>query len=119
MSARKQRSAMAAAVMLLVFVVGLFAFALARSHAEDRRDAETRFVERARISAALTESLFASTADEAAAQNNRRFGGETVDQARLERQRSESAPRLCGRARRDRAASSPPRASCRPTCAPG
>ena len=90
MSARKQRSAMAAAVMLLVLVVGLFAFALARSHAEDRRDAETRFVERARISAALTESLFASTADEGAAQNKKLFGGETVEQARLERQRSQS-----------------------------
>jgi signal transduction histidine kinase len=90
MSAGKQRSVMAAAVMLLVFVVGLFAFALAGSHAENRRDAETRFVERARISAALTESLFASTADEGAVQNKRRFGGETVDQARLERQRAES-----------------------------
>jgi signal transduction histidine kinase len=90
MSAGKQRSAMTAAVMLLVFVVGLFAFALARSHVQDRRDAETRFVERARISAALTESLFSSTAAQAAEQNSRRLGGKTIDQARLERQRSDS-----------------------------
>ena len=89
MSAGKQRSVMAAAVVLLVFVVGLFALALERSHTERRRDAETRFVERARISAALTESLFSSTAAQASAQNSRRLGGETVDQARLERQRSE------------------------------
>jgi signal transduction histidine kinase len=91
MSAGKQRTAMAAAVMLLVFVVGLFAIAIQRSHADDRRDAESRFVERARISAALTESLFSSTAAQAAAQNGRRLGGRVVDQARLERQLRESA----------------------------
>jgi signal transduction histidine kinase len=82
---------MAAASALLVLVLGLFAVALARSHSDDRRQAERRFEERSRISAALTQSLFASTATQAAAQNARRFGDKVVDRRRLERQLRDSS----------------------------
>jgi signal transduction histidine kinase len=91
MTAHRQRTAMAAAITLLILVVGLFAVALQRSNAGDRRDAAGRFLERAHISAALTESLFSSTAAQAAAENARRLGDKTIEQSRLERQRSESA----------------------------
>ena len=91
MSIRSPRTVMLAAVTFLVVVLGLFAFALNRSHADDRHDAEQRFVERARISAALTESLFSSTAAQAAVQNSRRLGGAVVDSSRLESQVRESS----------------------------
>lgn len=87
----RPRTAMAAAIALLLLVLGVFATALVRSHADDRRDAERRFVERARISAALTESLFSSTASQSAAQNARRLGDKVVDRRRLDRQVRESA----------------------------
>ncbi|HEV2786157.1 MAG TPA: ATP-binding protein [Solirubrobacteraceae bacterium] len=79
-----------AAIAVLVGVLALFAGALLQSHGAQRRDAERRFTERAQISAALTESIFASTAGLAAAENGRRFGGEIVERRRLERQVRES-----------------------------
>lgn len=91
MSIRRPRAVVGAAVMLLVLVLGLFALALAQSHADDRRDAERGFGERTRVSAALTESLFSSTAAQAAAQNARRLGGRTLDEGDLERQVREAS----------------------------
>ena len=87
---RRPHSIFAVAITLLLAVMAVFTVALVRSHADERRDAERRFAERAEISAALTESLFASTASSAAAENARRLGDATVDRRRLERQRRQS-----------------------------
>jgi signal transduction histidine kinase len=86
MSFRRPRTVLTAAIMLLVAVLALFAVALVNSHGDDRRDAERRFAERARISAGLTESLFSSVAGQSAPENARRLGGAVVDRRRLERQ---------------------------------
>ncbi|HYF26107.1 MAG TPA: ATP-binding protein [Baekduia sp.] len=82
---RRPRTILSAAVTLLVVVIGLFGVALMQSHADDRRDAERRFEERAHISASLTESIFSSSAGQTAAQHARRFGGATIDQRQLDR----------------------------------
>lgn len=83
MTTRRPRIVLTSAITLLIVVLGLLAIALVRADASARRDAEQRFSDRAQVSAAMTESLFSSSAGESAAQNARRFGGGTIDPGRL------------------------------------
>jgi signal transduction histidine kinase len=81
---RRPRSVLAVALALLVAVLALFTIALLRANANDRREAERRFTDRASVSAALTEGLFASTAPQSAQQNKERFGGPVVSVRKLD-----------------------------------
>lgn len=64
--------------VLAVIVVALLAFALVRVQSDSRHEAEKRFAERARVTAALTESLFGSSVQTSAQMNSRRYGGARV-----------------------------------------
>ena len=71
------RALCAAAVITLVTLVGA-GTSLHRSQSNAHRVIASRFAERARISAALTESLFASSASAAQTTNAQRFGGSHI-----------------------------------------
>ncbi|MEA2295113.1 MAG: hypothetical protein QOE86_2752 [Solirubrobacteraceae bacterium] len=75
---------------LLLAVLALFVVALVHARASDRDQADRRFHDKARVSAALTESLFASTAAQGAQQNSQRLGSAHINQAKLERQVGEA-----------------------------
>ena len=66
-----------AAVLTLVTLVGA-GTSLQHSQSNARHAIASRFAERARISAALTESLFASSASAAQTTNAQRFGGSRI-----------------------------------------
>jgi signal transduction histidine kinase len=66
----------AAAALLALLVV--FAVELADSQSKARRDVESKFQDRAKSSAALTESLFGSATTSAQAENAKRFGSAHV-----------------------------------------
>ncbi len=75
--------ALGVAGLLIVGLLVSFGTSLYSSHAEAREAIQSRFVERARLSAALTESLFASSAAAAQATDAKLFGAEHVDPAVL------------------------------------
>ncbi|MDX6690552.1 MAG: hypothetical protein QOG15_2009 [Solirubrobacteraceae bacterium] len=75
----------AAGVLTLGVLVALGA-SLHHSQANARRAIESRFAERANLSAALTESLFASAATVSQATNAQRYGGAHVPTAVLSRE---------------------------------
>ena len=84
---------MSAATVVLLGVLAAFAIALLSNQSGEREDARGRFLERAQVSAALTESLFASTTPTAAAQLAEDFGGK-IDEDRLRRQVEENQSTL-------------------------
>jgi signal transduction histidine kinase len=86
MSDRRPRLVMAAATLVLTAVLAAFAIALVRSQDAERDDALGRFTERAQVSGALTDSLFASTSTPTAEQAADRYGGPTVDERVLRRE---------------------------------
>ena len=86
MSARRPRLVMIAATAVLLGVLAAFAIAIVRSEDGERDDARQRFDERAQVSAALIEGLFASTSTQSATQLAERYGDEEVDVAVLRRQ---------------------------------
>jgi signal transduction histidine kinase len=90
MTLRRPRTVFALAVGLLLVVLALFVAALLNARADDREQADKRFQDKARVSAALTESLFASTASQGAQQQQQRFGDARIDQDKLERTVKES-----------------------------
>jgi len=71
--------------ILALAVLGLLAFALVRVQSDSREEVEQRFAERARVTAALTESLFGSSVASSAELNTRRYGAPRVASATLER----------------------------------
>src|SRR3954447_19511553 len=83
MTTRKPRLIMAFAAVILLAVLALFAVALLNANASDRHAAERRFRDKARVSAALTESLFSLTQSQGAAQNTKNFGGATIPERKL------------------------------------
>jgi signal transduction histidine kinase len=90
MTLRRPRTMLLLAVGLLLVVLALFGVALLNARANDRDQADRRFHDKARVSAALTESLFASTAAQGAQQQSQRLGSAKVDQAKLEKTVAES-----------------------------
>jgi signal transduction histidine kinase len=78
----------ASAAVLAVMVV--FAVELVESQGKARRDVENRFRDRAKVTSALTESLFSSTATTSQVENARRYGGPHVSSAALARQAKQS-----------------------------
>jgi hypothetical protein len=84
MATRRPRMVLGFAIGLLVVVLALFGSALLRANADDRRDAERRFADRANAAAALTGALFTTTAGQAASLNERRYGAAQVKRSALE-----------------------------------
>ncbi len=84
MTTRRPRIVLGAVVVLLTATLVLFAVALLRGHNNERRAAERRFHDAAGVSAALTESVFGSSAPTAAKQNSERFGTAIIDAAKLQ-----------------------------------
>jgi diguanylate cyclase (GGDEF)-like protein/PAS domain S-box-containing protein len=70
--------ALIAAALLLLALLSVFVLTLARSQNEARDDIEARFGERARLSAALTQALFTSSAGVSQAEYAKRFGARRV-----------------------------------------
>src|SRR5690242_8260165 len=92
MTTRRPRSVIAAAIGLLAVLLALFAYALLHANSNERKDAEQRFNDRAAVSAALIEGLFASvTSPQAQEQSAERYGGPVVSQKILDAQADESA----------------------------
>ena len=86
-ASRSLRLVFIGAAVIVFALLAVFAYSLADSQHRQRRDVEKRFHDRATVSAALTEAVFASSA----AQNRRsyalRFGGPKIDPALLARVR--------------------------------
>jgi hypothetical protein len=84
-SGKRLRALFVGAVVLLVSLLGVFAYSLAHSQREQRRDLEKRFHDRADVSAAVTDAIFASASSQSQAENAVKFGGTKVDPATLVR----------------------------------
>jgi signal transduction histidine kinase len=69
--------------ILVMVLVGGFAFLLLDSQSRLRSESEKRFQSRATVSAALTESIFASAAVQGQRDAAKRFGGRTISSAAL------------------------------------
>ncbi len=82
---RPLRALFAGAVILIVLLLGFFAYSLAHSQRQQRSDLEKRFRDRADISAAVTDAIFASAGAQGQLQNAARFGGSTINPATLQR----------------------------------
>jgi signal transduction histidine kinase len=84
MASRRPRL-LATASVLLVVALGLFAGLILHNRADQRNNLEGRFKAAAKVTAALTESVFGSSVGQAAQRNTKDFGGTTVDVAKLQR----------------------------------
>ena len=83
-AARKLRPAFAAATVLLLALLGVFAYALAHSQSQQRKDLRGRFADRAHVAATVNESLFALATSSARPTDAKTFGGKTVSQTALQ-----------------------------------
>jgi len=90
MTNRRPRLVLSLAAVALAGVLAAFAVAIVRSAGADRDRALERFVERADVTGALTESLFESSARLSATELEGLFGGPDIDE-RLLAQRAEQA----------------------------
>jgi hypothetical protein len=79
------RAVFAGSLALIVLLLGFFAYSLADSQQQQRRDLEKRFHDRADVSAAVTDAIFNSAGSQTQLQNAARFGGSTIDPATLAR----------------------------------
>jgi len=82
---RTLRALFAGAVALVVLLLGFFAYSLAHSQGQQREDLEKRFRDRADISAAVTDAIFASAGSQSQLQNAAKFGGSTINPMTLVR----------------------------------
>jgi hypothetical protein len=76
---RTLRALFAGALVLIVLLLGFFAYSLAHSQRQQREDLEKRFRDRADISAAVTDAIFASAGSQGQVQNAARFGGDKIN----------------------------------------
>jgi hypothetical protein len=83
-AAKRLRPAFATATALLVLLLAVFAYALAHSQHQQRQDINRRFEDRARVAAAVNESLFALASSSVKPTDSQRFGGKTVDERPLQ-----------------------------------
>src|SRR3954447_6349786 len=71
------------ATLLLALLLGVFAYALAKSQDQQRSDLEKRFNDRAQVAAAVNEALFSLATSQVTAVDAQQFGGPKVDKAAL------------------------------------
>ena len=83
-AAQRLRPAFAAAAILLIALLGVFAYALANSHSQQRSDLEKRFEDRAKVAAIINDALFSLATNSVKTADAKSFGGKTVDQKALE-----------------------------------
>src|SRR5215212_11805293 len=83
-AAQRLRLPFAAATVLLIALLGVFAYALANSQHQQRKDINKRFEDRARVAATVNESLFSLVSTSVRPTDAQRFGGATVDQKALQ-----------------------------------
>jgi hypothetical protein len=69
----------AAATLLLVLLLGFFAYALAHGQHQQRKDIDRRFGDRARVAATVNESLFGLSNSSVRTADTQRLGAKTVD----------------------------------------
>src|SRR5258708_7220736 len=93
MSRRQSRLVLGAAAAVLLALLATFAFALANSQSKADNDVKQRFRERAQVSAALTQALFATVSAESGPQNAKLYGGASVSPAALAKQQAQSGGR--------------------------
>jgi signal transduction histidine kinase len=86
---RQSRMVLGVAAAALLALLAIFAVELIDSQSKARRDVQSRFRDRAKVSAALTESLFTSTASESQADNARRYGAAQVSERTLANQQKQ------------------------------
>jgi hypothetical protein len=89
-SASTLRALFLGAGVVVVLLLGFFAYSLAHSQQQQRRDLEKRFHDRADVSAAVTEAIFGSAGSQTQIQNAARFGGATIAPAALARTAQQS-----------------------------
>src|SRR3954469_348262 len=77
------RAVFAGSIVVIVLLLGFFAYSLAHAQRQQRQDLEKRFRDRADISAAVTDAIFASAGAQSQVQNAARFGGSKIDPATL------------------------------------
>jgi signal transduction histidine kinase len=87
---RQPQVVLGVAVAALLALLTVFAVELADSQSKARRDVENRFRDRARASAALTESLFASASTSGQQENAKRYGDARVSTQALAKQAKQS-----------------------------
>jgi len=83
-AAKRLRPAFAAASVLLVLLLAVLAYALASSQHQQRQDINKRFEDRARVAAAVNESLFSLASTTVKPSDAKTFGGATVAQHPLQ-----------------------------------
>jgi hypothetical protein len=83
-AARRLRLPFAAAAALLILLLAVFAYALANSQHQQRKDINKRFEDRARVAATVNESLFSLASNTVKPADAQRFGGQTVDAQALQ-----------------------------------
>jgi signal transduction histidine kinase len=72
--------------LVVLGAIGVAAWFLADTQSDQRRDLRERYVERTEVAGSLIDSLFAVAFNSGVEQTVERYGGETVDQAVLDRQ---------------------------------
>lgn len=82
-AAERLRPAFAAATLLLVLLLGFFAYSLAHSFSQQRGDIQKRFQDRAKVAATVNESLFGLANSTVRAADSQSFGGAKVNAAAL------------------------------------
>jgi hypothetical protein len=90
---KRLRTLFAGALGLIVLLLAFFAYSLADSQRQQRRDLENRFHDRADVSAAVTDAIFNSASAQTQVQNAARFGGSTINPATLARTAEQSQAR--------------------------
>src|SRR4051795_10352920 len=83
-AAERLRPAFAAASLLLVALLAVLAYALASAQHQQRKDINKRFEDRARVAAAVNESLFSLASTTVKPSDIKTFGGATVAQHPLQ-----------------------------------
>jgi hypothetical protein len=80
---RRLRPVFLGATGLMVLVLAFFAYSLAHSQGQQRKDLEKRFTDRAEVAAVVNESIFKLASQGAMAADAAQFGAEKVDEAGL------------------------------------
>src|SRR3954463_6660319 len=79
-AAKRLRLPFAIASILLVALLGVFAYALANAQSQQRDDINKRFEDRARVAATVNESLFSLASSTVKPQDAQRFGDKKVNE---------------------------------------
>lgn len=83
--ARRLRPILIAASLLLVLLLGFFAWQLLQSQSDQRQDLEERFTDRANVAASVNEALFSLATAQQMAADSAQFSGDTLDAEPLRR----------------------------------